>query len=302
MIEKELNQRFSLIIKGTAEANAAQTYSEGEMKRRMARNPQLADEVIPKAFAVGCRRPTPGNGYLEALTGDKTTCFTQTVQAVTATGFIDHTGREHEVDAIVCATGFDTSWIPRFPLKVNGVDLRDTWTNEGVLSYLSVAVPEVPNYFSFCGPYGPLAHGSFFPIIERYTDYIVDVIGKMQVDSIRSLRPKRKVAEHFMKHSAEFLKRTAWTDPCSSWFKNGDPGGVPTIYPGSRVSFLRLLKSPRYEDYEITYDNGNTFAFLGNGFALEELDGSDMTYYLGDLKEEFNPSEIKSVLKGPAAA
>lgn len=104
MIEKELNQRFRLIIKTSDDAKAAKAYSEN-----------------------------------------------------TSTGFVNHNRTEHEVDAIVCATGFDTSWIPRFPLTVNGVDLSDTRTNEGVLSYFGVAVPEIPNYFSFCGPYGPLA-------------------------------------------------------------------------------------------------------------------------------------------------
>jgi hypothetical protein len=52
----------------------------------------------------------------------------------------------------------------------------------GVTSYLSLAVPDVPNYFSFCGPYGPLANGSFFPVIEKYTDYILKIIMKMQVN------------------------------------------------------------------------------------------------------------------------
>ncbi|RBQ69318.1 hypothetical protein FVER14953_04333 [Fusarium verticillioides] len=298
MIEKELNQRFSLIIKGTDEAENARSYSEGEMKRRMSKNPDLADKIIPKNFAVGCRRPTPGNGYLEALVGDKTSCFTEKIKAVTPTGFVDHTGTEHAVDAIICATGFDTSWIPRFPLVVNGSDLRETWTKEGVSTYLSVAVPDVPNYFTFCGPYGPLGHGSFFPIIERYTDYIIATISKMQIEGIQSLRPKRKVAQDFLNHASEFLKRTAWTDPCSSWFKNGQPEGTPTIYPGSRVSFLRLLKTPRYEDHDIVYDQDNTFAFLGNGFAIEEVDGSDMTYYLGQLKEVVDSSDLKARLRG----
>ncbi|OBT97370.1 hypothetical protein VE01_04370 [Pseudogymnoascus verrucosus] len=300
MIEKELNQRFSLIIKKSDDAKVAKDYSDKEMRRRMVEDPELAEKIIPKDFAVGCRRPTPGNGYLEALAGKKTTCFTQTIKAVTPTGFVDHTGTEYEVDAIVCATGFDTSWIPRFPLTVNGIDLRDTWTNEGVLSYLSVAVPEIPNYFSFCGPYGPLAHGSFFPVIEKYTDYIIKVIIKMQVDGIRSLYPRREVTQDFIKHSAEFLKRTAWTDPCSSWFKNGQPGSIPTIYPGSRVSFLRLLKDPRFEDFYMKYDDDNRFSFLGNGFALEEIDGSDMTYYLGSLDEEVDQDALISVLKGTA--
>ena len=302
MIEKELNQRFSLIIKDTPASKAAKLFSETEMRNKLSNDQRLCDNIIPQNFAVGCRRATPGNGYLEALAGSKTTCFTQNIGCITPKGFRDAQGVEYEVDTIICATGFDTSWIPRFPIVVNGKNLQDTWTEEGVTSYLSVAVPDVPNYFSFCGPYGPLAHGSFFPIIERYTDYILKIITKMQVECIQSLRPKRKVAKQFMEHSATFLKRTAWSDPCSSWFKGGSVHGTPTLYPGSRVSFMRLLNDPRFEDYEIKYDQGNMFAFLGNGFALEELDGSDTTYYLGSLDTHVDEAVLRGILRGTAAS
>jgi hypothetical protein len=211
-------------------------------------------------------------------------------------------GGRNEVDAIICATGFDTSWIPPFPIVVNGTNLQDTWAQQGVTSYLSVAVPDIPNYFMLCGPYGPLAHGSFFPIIEKYTDYITKVIEKMQVDCIRSVRPRRGPADQFLQYSAKFLQRAALTDPCSSWFKAGDVNGTPTIYPGSRVSFLRLLRDPRFEDFDIAYDESNMFAFLGNGFSLEEVDNSEMTYYLRSLEQPVNEVALTNMLKGTAAS
>lgn len=303
MIERELNHRFGLILKGTPAAEEAKAFSEQDMRAKLGNDERLCSKIIPKDFAVGCRRTTPGNGYLEALASSKTTCFTENIGSITNKGFTDAAGTEYEVDAIICATGFDTSWIPRFPVVVNGANLQDTWSQEGVTSYLSVAVPDVPNYFTFCGPYGPLAHGSFFPIIEKYTDYIIKVIQKMQVEGIRSLRPRRGPADQFLQHAAAFLQRTAWTDPCSSWFKGGgDVNGTPTLYPGSRVSFLRLLRDPRFEDFDIEYDESNMFAFLGNGFSLEEVDRSDATYYLGSLDQPVNEASLTSILKGTAAS
>jgi hypothetical protein len=51
------------------------------------------------------------------------------------------------------------------------------------------------------------------------------------------------------------------------------------IYPGSRLSFLRLLEKPRYEDYEIVYeDSEDIFGFLGDGFHVCENDGSDISW------------------------
>ncbi|MCJ1298381.1 hypothetical protein MMC08_001170 [Hypocenomyce scalaris] len=286
MIENELNQRFKFIIKGTQQALEARQYSEEEMTRKLNGDPTLADKIIPKDFNVGCRRPTPGNGFLEALVAKNTTCFTGPINRITPTGFVDHEGNEHEVDVIICATGFDTSWAPRFPFICQGRDLRDIWTPGNVTSYLSVGVPEFPNHFSFCGPYGPLAHGSFFPLIEQWNAYINKVICKMQVENIKSLRPKQAAAEQFRQHADTFLQRTAWTGPCRSWFKNGTIDGQVMIYPGSRLHFMELLESPRYEDYDIRYWHENKFAFLGNGFTTREQDGRDITYYLGSLDDD----------------
>ncbi|KAK5007139.1 hypothetical protein LTR28_005646, partial [Elasticomyces elasticus] len=126
-IENELNQRFKFIIKGSAEADAARQFSYDQMERKLRSNPRLVDKMIPKNFNPGCRRPTPAPGYLEALVSDNTTVFTDPIGRITERGFMDHEGIEHDVDVIICATGFNTSWIPRFPFMAHGQDLRDIW-------------------------------------------------------------------------------------------------------------------------------------------------------------------------------
>src|SRR6185437_15709504 len=103
----------------------ARKYSENEMKAHLKDRPDLLKKIMPTEFFVGCRRPTPGNGYLQSLAGTKTVAFDTQLQKLTEKGFIDPDGNEQEVDVIICATGFDTSYKPRFPLIVNGVDLRE---------------------------------------------------------------------------------------------------------------------------------------------------------------------------------
>jgi len=44
------------------------------------------------------------------LVADNATIFTSHIGKITPTGFIDHEGKEHSADVIICATGFDTSW------------------------------------------------------------------------------------------------------------------------------------------------------------------------------------------------
>ncbi|KAI4672019.1 hypothetical protein J4E85_000214 [Alternaria conjuncta] len=286
-IENELNQRFKFIIKGSEEARLAREYADAEMRNKLNHDSRLIDKMIPKNFNPGCRRPTPAPGYLEALVAPNATVFTDPIGSITTTGFTDKEGNHHEVDVIICATGFDTSWLPRFPFKAHGHDLRDLWGSEdGVTSYLSVGIPNFPNTFSFCGPYGPLGHGSFMPLIEVWTRYIFSVITKCQVENIKSLAPKLAPCVQFRQHADLFLQRTAWTSPCRSWFKQGKTDGQATMWPGSRLHFLKIMETPRYEDFEIEYRQGNMWAFLGNGFEVREFDGRDITNYLGNLDEE----------------
>lgn len=123
------------------------------MRTKLGGNPRLVDKIIPKKFNPGCRRPTPAPGYLEALVAPNTTVFTDEIGQITETGFIDHEGKSHDVDVIICATGFDTSWLPRFSFSNGKTDLKEFWGPEkGVVSYLSVGIPTFPNFFTFCGP------------------------------------------------------------------------------------------------------------------------------------------------------
>ena len=137
-----------------------------EMRGKLSHNERLMDKMIPKNFNVACRRPTPGNGYLEALIGDKTTVFTEDINTITPKGFTTQDGTEHEVDVIICATGFDTSFRPRFPIVgLNGISLADQWKTLPA-SYISLAAPNFPNYFMFSGPFTPVAQVRHFPTLS----------------------------------------------------------------------------------------------------------------------------------------
>jgi len=254
-----------------------------QMSQKLKGREDLMKKIIPTNFGVGCRRPTPGNGFLEALTLPHVRTFTQEMRRVTPKGFVDHEGVEHEVDVIICATGFDTSWRPRFPVVANGTNIQDLYAKEP-LSYLSIGVPEIPHYLTVTGPYGPVGHGSFLPIIELLQKHFISYISKFQRENIQSLAPKLSTALAFKEHADLFLRRTAWTSGCSSWFKQGKIDGPLAMWPGSRIVYFELLKNPRWEDYEIKYGGkgGNEFGFLGNGFAMREYDGGDLSWYLGD--------------------
>jgi len=54
------------------------------------------------------------------LVGPKVTTYTKNWRQITENGVLDPDGVEQEVDVMICATGFDNSYSPKFPILVNG--------------------------------------------------------------------------------------------------------------------------------------------------------------------------------------
>ena len=117
------------------------------MSTLLGNDPRLCKALIP-TFPVGCRRLTPGPGYLESLTKENVRVVTDNIVKILPTGLEITTGEIIEVDALICATGFDLSFRPRFPLIGRKGNLQDLWTENLPRAYMSCVVPDFPNYFS----------------------------------------------------------------------------------------------------------------------------------------------------------
>ncbi|EGV65316.1 hypothetical protein PSN45_002536 [Yamadazyma tenuis] len=287
-IESDLNKRFRSVLRGGKEQNEARAYAENEMKEKLASKPEIAEKVIPQDFGVGCRRPTPGNGFLEALCDEKSNLVFSDIDEINETGLRTKDGEQHDFDVLICATGFDVSWIPHFPLVGRqGKDLREEW-KDAPDTYLSVAVPHFPNYLTFMGPYAPYAHGSILPMTEAIAKNFIQLVQRIATESVTSFDPKPEAVDDFRTQRKTFLERTIWNDPCRSWFKQSNKAGELMMWPGSRVHFFEIMSKPRWEDYHLTYENDNRFAYFGNGFHVREFDNRDLSWYLGllDGKDE----------------
>lgn len=117
---------------------------------------KLCTKLIPN-YSIGVRRITPAPGYLEALRKDNVEVVTGTIRRVVSDGIEMDSGDVLKVDAIICATGFDLSFSPRFPIVGREGNLQEIWGNGKPEAYMSVAVRGMPNYFSefprLCDPF-----------------------------------------------------------------------------------------------------------------------------------------------------
>lgn len=225
-----------------------------------------------------CRRLTPGNGFLEALASDKCESVWGEIDSFTPRGIRSADGTEREFDVIICATGFDISFTPRFPVVgLQGRLLQDQWAKRPE-AYLSIFAAGMPNYFTLLGPSSPIGHGSLVTIIERITHYIANAIQKLQTQNYSSMVVKPEVAHAYTEHCLAWLEQSSWNTNCVSTYKNGKRDGeLVSLHPGSRLHFFKLLQVSRDEDFEwksMCADPNLRFAWLGNGFVSEEVDVS----------------------------
>jgi cation diffusion facilitator CzcD-associated flavoprotein CzcO len=120
------------------------------MKDRLNNDPTLTNHMVP-GFALGCRRMTPGTGYLQSLTKPNVQVIAQDAIRFTEKGVVDASGVEHECDAVVCATGFNTNFAPHF--KVTGRNGRNLQKEFGDFpqAYMAIMAEGFPNLFMFIG-------------------------------------------------------------------------------------------------------------------------------------------------------
>ncbi|ORY01282.1 cyclohexanone monooxygenase [Clohesyomyces aquaticus] len=279
-IEGELNKRFNLMHMHSKDQKNSRDLIANMMAEKL-NNEKLTKKLVPD-FALGCRRMTPGSGYLESLSKENVEVIHESAVRLTETGIVDESGVEHEVDVIICATGFDTSFTPHFKVTGrNGADIHNQF-GDFPIGYLGIMAENFPNMFLLIGPNGPASHSSVLPILEWYTRYAFQMIEKFQTENIKSFEPKKGAIKDLYNHTHELMKRLVWSSACRSWFKMGKTHGpVTAIYPGSRLHFFELLKHVRWEDYELTYKTNNRFQFLGNGYTAREqsADGDPVWYF-----------------------
>jgi cation diffusion facilitator CzcD-associated flavoprotein CzcO len=273
-VENELNDGFPFFIQGTKAQQDAWDFTVQDMLQKLSPKPELGEKLVP-SYPVGCRRPTPGTGYLEALCSDNCEIVWGELDNFTENGIKSADGTEREFDVIICATGFDMSLTPRWPIiGKNGVDLQKKW-KEDPACYLSAIANDMPNYFVYLGPGSPVGHGSLLPSIERVTLYICDIINKLQTQNYSSFLLRAGKAKAWQAHMFAWLQKTVWGCGCHSSFKDGTADGpLHAFHPGSRLHYFELLRLPRYEDFEWTSrcpEPELEFAWLASGFMQEEL-------------------------------
>lgn len=218
-LESSVNAIFDLFIAHSETSEKAQEMMRAEMERRLGPGQkELKSRLIP-SWPPGCRRITPGDGYLEALVKPNVTTVHKEIAKVVPEGVVDEDGTLHPIDILVCATGFNLAFAPPFNVKgMNGVSMEEEFKQEqGPQVYLATTVPKFPNYFVVNGVRGNWAAGTALPSHEVCVEYILKCAKRIQEDGIRALEVKQEPVTQLYEHIDEWHKGSVWNMDCKSW-------------------------------------------------------------------------------------
>ena len=216
-IERAVVSGFRMFYRGSEANLQAKEFMQRSMVEKLGPGLEEVKKRFIPDWSPGCRRLTPGEGYLEAFALDKVKPVFDEIVKVTSGGILTKDGIEHEADIIACATGFEIQYLPHFKVVgVNGLVMQEGEPNV----YASVASPGFPNYFSVNGPRGNWGQGCALPSHDVQIEYILQMCQKFQEDHIKAIMPKPDVTTQMNLYmDAWHKKHSVWAENCRSWYK-----------------------------------------------------------------------------------
>lgn len=263
-------------------------------------------------FPPLCKRLTPGPGYLEALCAENVDVIATQIDHIDGAGIVTKDGKRRDVDAILCATGFDTSFQGRFSvLGRGGLNLQERY-RERAETYLSVCTDGFPNYFQSLGPNAGVGNGNLLIIIESIHNYVGQILQKLSAGNVKSVEPKTKAVKNFTDYCDAYFKRTVFSAECGSWYKSSPPntspedrknGRISALWPGSSIHSVKAFEKVRWEDYEMETADGNDFGWFGDGWSMPEKEQNTegLSWYINGtryLHEQLPNDDVLEVRNG----
>jgi len=197
-------------------------------------DPKVAELLTPRGFYLGTKRVCVGTDYYETYNRpnvDLVDVKTHPIERITATGMVVD-GREHALDIIVFATGFDALTGALTSIEVRGEDgrtINEAWA-QGPQTFLGLAVQGFPNMLMISGPGSP----SVLSNVVQTNEYQVELIGRFLSD----LRERGKT--YF---DVDPQAQTDWTNHVNdvfqmSLFRTSDSWYVGANIPGKPRAIL----------------------------------------------------------------
>ncbi|MBI2802789.1 MAG: NAD(P)/FAD-dependent oxidoreductase [Gammaproteobacteria bacterium] len=212
------------------------------------RDAELREKLRPN-YRAGCKRLIFSPNFYAAIQHPNAEVVTSGIKCIEPGGIRTEDGKLHELDVLVMATGFvaDSFIRPTTVLGRGGINLDDVWSDHPI-AYLSISIPEFPNFFMLNGPNGPVGNFSLIQIAESQVSFVLQLIGQIRAGECREISANAKATADFESIRAAAAKKSIWATGCNSWYL--DKNGVPASWPWTPSRFFEEMASPKLESFD----------------------------------------------------
>ncbi len=241
------------------EANDAAAGFVREQIRGIVQDPEVADRLSPHNV-IGCKRICLDSGYFETYNRPNVSLVdvsASPIEKITRSG-VRVGGRDHELDAIVFATGFDAMTGALTRIDIRGRDGRSLCAKweEGPRAYLGLGIAGFPNLFVITGPGSPSVLSNMLPSIEQHVDWIADCMAYMRDRGHAAIEATPEAEDEWVAHVGEVASHTLYPT-CNSWYLGANVPGKPRVfmpYLGfpPYVEKCNAVAANHYEGFELS--------------------------------------------------
>ena len=202
---------------------------------------ELRAKLTPD-YPIGCKRILFSNNYYPALAKPHVDVVTSPIDVITPRGIRTIDGTEHEVDAIIYGTGFDSQdFLESIDITgAGGRKLAAQWS-EGAHAYLGMYMPNFPNLFVTYGPNTNLGGGSIIYMLEAQASHMRQVIDRMEAGNYRAVEVTSAADDAYDEDIQRRLDHSVWGH-CDSWYRHKS-GRITSNWPGATLPFAKRTKT-----------------------------------------------------------
>ena len=220
--------------------------------RRSIEDPELRARLRPD-FEIGCKRILMTNQWYAALTKPNVSVESSPIREVRGHAIITTDGGEHEVDAIVLATGFRVTDPPIAARlhRRDGRSLAESW-GDAPRSFRGITTAGFPNLFRISSIGTGTGHTSQILQIESGVHYAVEALRTMDARDLASVEVSEAAEEAYTKRVHEMLRDTVWvTGGCDSWYLDRS-GAASLVWPSTARRYRQWTRRFDIENYTVT--------------------------------------------------
>jgi cation diffusion facilitator CzcD-associated flavoprotein CzcO len=251
-LHTQLAEMFGLFANAVIDSNSAEIKMIEQAclanLENNVRDPELREQLRP-TYRAACKRLIISPDFYDAIQRPNAELVTEGIEHIEPGGVRTRDGRLHELDVLVLATGFKANAFVR-PMKVTGRDghnLDDAW-KQRPNAYLSISIPEFPNFFMLNGPNGPVGNFSLIEVAEIQFGYVLQLIERLRAGVCSEISASQAAMDAFEAERTEAAKHTVWVTGCNSWYL--DDRGIPATWPWSFDRFRQEMREPVLANFD----------------------------------------------------